>query len=68
MRNILSEIKRHNTLVITNNPSAIRHGAGINFISNTGGKLEFEVKAINIIKRGIQVSVKIEELAIKKYS
>lgn len=68
IKTIVKKIWRYKTLIIANSPNAIKYGAGINFVSGASGKLEFEVKSVNIVKRGIKVSVKIEELAIKKYS
>lgn len=66
LKEINSTLRRHNTVIIGDNPNAIRYGAGINFIVKNN-RLNFEVKSINIIKKDIQVIKKVELMASRVY-
>jgi len=63
---VLQKVKNYKTVIIGNNPQAIKFGAGINFITNES-ELNYEVKSLNIIKNDIQVIKKVELMASKVY-
>jgi len=66
MKEILNQIRKNKTVVIGNDPDAIKFGAGINFVTD-GNNINYEVKSINIIKKDIQVIKKVELMASKVY-
>ena len=61
--NILTNLGKANTLVVTEKDGLIRLGSGINFVMD-GNKLNYEINKANIQKQGLTVSQSLLSLGI----
>ena len=61
---VVAKLKGSNTLIVTESDGLARRGAAINFVL-MDNKIKFELNKSNATKYGIEVSSKLEPLAIK---